>query len=92
MVGLTMTHSRTRFRTALPSARRVMRSLAVAVTVAATFLAGAAVASETKHGPPRAAGHFAGGQRHTDDAYTKAASEDREKLLNSKLKSICRGC
>ena len=70
-----------------------MRSLAIAVTVAATFLASAAVAADAKHHPPpRAAGHFAGGQQHTEDAYTKAASEDRDKLLNSKLKSICRGC
>jgi hypothetical protein len=72
--------------------RLVMKSLAIAVTIAATFLASAAVAADTKHRPPRAAGHFAGGQQHTDDAYTKAASEDRDKLLNSKLKSICRGC
>jgi hypothetical protein len=69
-----------------------MRFLAIAVTVAATFLASAAVTADAKHGPPRAAGHFAGGQRHSDDTYTKAASEDRDKLLNSKLKSICRGC
>ncbi len=25
-------------------------------------------------------------------AYTKAASDEEDRLLNSKLKSICRGC
>jgi hypothetical protein len=36
--------------------------------------------------------HFAGDRHHGDDAYIKAASDERDKLLNSKLKSICRGC
>jgi hypothetical protein len=35
---------------------------------------------------------FAGGHRHGNDSYIKAASDDRDKLLNTKLKSICRGC
>ena len=35
---------------------------------------------------------FAGGHRHGNDSYIKAASDEREKLLNSRLKSICRGC
>jgi hypothetical protein len=36
---------------------------------------------------------FAGGRRHGNDNYIKAASDEREKLLNTnKLKSICRGC
>ena len=39
------------------------------------------------HGEP-----FAGGRRHGNDSYIKAASEEREKLLDTKLKSICRGC
>jgi hypothetical protein len=33
-----------------------------------------------------------GGRRRGNDAYMKAASEERDKLLNTKLKSICRGC
>ena len=33
-----------------------------------------------------------GGRRRGNDNYVKAASEEREKLLNTKLKSICRGC
>lgn len=38
------------------------------------------------------AGAFATDKRHADDPYTKAASEEEDRLLNSKLKSICRGC
>jgi hypothetical protein len=37
-------------------------------------------------------GQFSGGRRHGNDAYIKAASDERDKLLNTKLKSICRGC
>ena len=35
---------------------------------------------------------FAGDARHGNDPYIKAASEEENKLLNTKLKSICRGC
>jgi hypothetical protein len=31
-------------------------------------------------------------RRHGNDAYMNAASDETDKLLNSKLKSICRGC
>jgi hypothetical protein len=33
-----------------------------------------------------------GGRRHGNDNYMKAASQERDKLLSTKLKSICRGC
>jgi hypothetical protein len=36
--------------------------------------------------------HFAAGGRHGNDPYIKAASDERDKLLTTKLKSICRGC
>src|SRR3984957_15693394 len=39
------------------------------------------------HGAP-----FAGDRRHANDTYIKAASEERDKLLNTQIKSICRGC
>jgi hypothetical protein len=39
------------------------------------------------HGP-----QFSGGRRHGNDSYIKAASDERDKLLNARLKSICRGC
>ncbi|SDD18337.1 hypothetical protein SAMN05216337_1008166 [Bradyrhizobium brasilense] len=38
------------------------------------------------------AGSFADDKRHGNDPYTKAASDEEDRLLNSKLKSICRGC
>jgi hypothetical protein len=34
---------------------------------------------------------FAGDHRHGNDAYVNAASEEEDKLLNTKLKSICHG-
>jgi hypothetical protein len=40
-----------------------------------------------RHGP-----QFSGDRRHGDDAYIKAGSDERDKLLTTKLKSICRGC
>jgi hypothetical protein len=35
---------------------------------------------------------FAGGRRRGNDNYVKAASEERDRLLNTQIKSICRGC
>lgn len=35
---------------------------------------------------------FASDRRHGNDAYARAASDERDKLLNTQLKSICRGC
>ncbi|WP_143271519.1 hypothetical protein [Bradyrhizobium mercantei] len=37
-------------------------------------------------------GGLADDKRHGDDPYAKAASDEEDRLLNSKLKSICRGC
>jgi hypothetical protein len=37
-------------------------------------------------------GSFAGDRRRGNDAYMNAASEEEDKLLNTKIKSICRGC
>ncbi len=37
-------------------------------------------------------GSFASDRRHGNDAYVKAAAEEEDKLLNTKIKSICRGC
>ena len=44
------------------------------------------------HGSAEGAGDFADDKRHGNDAYTKAASEEEDHLLNNKIKSICRGC
>ncbi|MGZ3285130.1 MAG: hypothetical protein ACXU9A_20965 [Xanthobacteraceae bacterium] len=35
---------------------------------------------------------FAGGHRHGNDAYARAASEERDRLLDTQIKSISRGC
>lgn len=34
--------------------------------------------------------HMAGG--HGNDAYANAASQERDRLMNTRIKSICRGC
>jgi hypothetical protein len=70
----------------------------VAAMAAAMFVAGSSVTAEA-HGGRHAWAHaaiygvsrFVGDERHGNDAYTKAASEKQDKLLNSKLKDICRG-
>jgi hypothetical protein len=77
-----------------------MRSLATVIFVTFTVLAafpGAVAAHGGGHGfghgdAQRHGAHFAGGRRHGDDAYIRAAIEDRDKLLATKIKSICRGC
>ncbi len=35
---------------------------------------------------------FASSGKRTDDPYVKAASDELDKLLDTKMKSICRGC
>lgn len=37
-------------------------------------------------------GSFAGDRRHANDTYVTAASKDLDKVLDTKIKSICRGC
>ncbi|WP_407175187.1 hypothetical protein [Bradyrhizobium sp. STM 3562] len=47
------------------------------------------------HGSHGMGGHgagFSGDQRHANDTYVNAASEEEDKLLDTKIKSICRGC
>lgn len=82
---------------------RIARALLIAVNVGA-----AALAAFTLPVHARGGGHgfrgsygghgglhgaqFAAGGRHGNDPYIKAASDERDKLLNTKLKNICRGC
>jgi len=35
---------------------------------------------------------FAGDRRRANDEYVKSASAERDRLLNTQIKSICRGC
>jgi hypothetical protein len=86
-----------RFRIARSRDRLSMKFAATATAV--MLFAGSAATAEAhggRHGSPQveteAGVHLAAGRRHGNDAYIKAASENREKLLNSKLKDICRGC
>jgi hypothetical protein len=74
-------------------------SLAVAGLVAAALMAGWTSAADARGGwhrsgqaAPGGEADAAGGRRHGNDSYMKAASAERDKLLNNKLKSICRGC
>jgi hypothetical protein len=80
---------------------RTARRAGVAATLGMALLAALALPADARggHGMDRDfAGHgphgteVAGGRRHGNDSYMKAASEERDKLLTTKLKSICRGC
>ena len=72
----------------------VARSAAVAVVLAGIFLTVFTLPADARggHGFSNHDAEFAGGRRRGNDNYVKAASDERDKLLNTKLKSICRGC
>jgi hypothetical protein len=74
---------------------RVALGLSLALLAALPLSAQARGGHGFSHGFARHGMHgeqFAGGHRHGNDSYIKAASDEREKLLDTKLKSICRGC
>jgi hypothetical protein len=80
---------------------RAARSAVIAITLGVACLTTLTLSADARggHGLGRGFGghgmrgpQFAGDRRHSNDAYTKAVSDERDKLLNSKLKSICRGC
>ena len=65
------------------------------VVVMTTFTASAQVhrgGHGFGHGFSGRGAQFTGSHRHGDDAYVNAVSEENDKLLATKLKSICRGC
>jgi hypothetical protein len=77
------------------------RSAAVAAGLVTALLASSALPASARggHGFGRGMGAhgmhgapFAGDRRHANDTYIKAASQERDKLLNTQIKSICRGC
>jgi hypothetical protein len=43
-------------------------------------------------GGQRGEGSFASDRHHVNDAYVNAATQEEDKLLNTRIKSICRGC
>jgi hypothetical protein len=67
-----------------------MIGIAAVMALLAAWMLPAEARGGHGHGPQGA--EFAGGRRHGNDSYIKAASDEREKLLTTKLKSICRGC
>ena len=74
-----------------------MRPTSLITLSCALFLIALAAPADARGGGGYSRGnvgdeHLAGGRRHGNNAYIKAASEERDKLLNTKLKSICRGC
>jgi hypothetical protein len=81
---------------------RAARSAVIAITLGAACLTTLTLSANARgvHGLGRGFGgghgkhgpQLAGDRRHGNDAYTKAVSDERDNLLNSKLKSICRGC
>jgi len=82
-------------------AARTARSAVVAAGLGTALLASSTLPADARggHGFGRGmGGHgmhgapFAGDRRHANDTYIKAASEERDKLLNTQIKSICRGC
>jgi hypothetical protein len=74
----------------------IMRAHIVAAITIAALSAAFMAAAEARgggHGFGRGvSARFAGDRRHGNDSYIKAASDERDKLLTTKLKSICRGC
>lgn len=71
------------------------RSVVIAVALVVPVLAALPAEARGGHGFGERGAHgseFAGGRRRGNDNYVKAASQEREKLLNTKLKGICRGC
>jgi hypothetical protein len=78
-----------------------VRSAVVAVTFGLAFLTALMLPADARGGhgtgrdfagPGMHGTESPGGRRHGNDAYIKAASDDRDRLLNTRLKSICHGC
>jgi hypothetical protein len=69
-------------------------AIVIAIFLIAAFLIALMPSAEARggggHGTHSA--EFAGGHRHGNDSHVKAASEERQRLLDTQLKSICRGC
>lgn len=78
--------------------RRAARSAITAVSFGAVLLTAFTHPVKARGGGHGSGGHglhglhFAGGHRHGNDPYIKAASDERDKLLTAKLKDICRDC
>jgi hypothetical protein len=70
-------------------------TLAAACLIALAFSANARGGHESEAASAPSATHsaqFAGGRRHGNNPHIKAAIEERDRLLTTQLKSICKGC
>jgi hypothetical protein len=78
----------------LQNSRMAQSAIVVASLFIAAFLMALTSPADARggHGFDGHGAEFAGGHRRGNDSYVKAASDEREKLLDAKLKSICRGC
>jgi hypothetical protein len=78
--------------------RAAAKVAAIAAVLATVVLASLPLPADARGGAHGSVGHvahgaqFGGGRRHANDSYVKAASEERDKFLNTQVKSICRGC
>jgi hypothetical protein len=81
--------------------RTAPRPAVVAASLGLAFLTASPLPADARgmHGLGRSFGghgmhgpQFSGDRRHGNDAYIKASSDERDKLLTTKLKSICHGC
>ncbi len=66
--------------------------LAAAPPAHARIVNGHGIHGARGHAMRGGAGTFAGDGHQADDTSTKAAAEQEDRLLDNKLKSICRGC
>jgi hypothetical protein len=84
------------------SQRSALRATAAAVALLSMMMTAPAEA-RGGHGLHRASpahhahhgrdeGSFASDRRHANDTYVNAATQEEDKLLNTQIKSICRGC
>jgi hypothetical protein len=60
--------------------------------VALLTLSAAPAVARGGHGRGGHGMHGAGGRSHGNDAYANAASQELDRLMNTRIKSICRGC
>lgn len=70
----------------------ILLILAAAPPAHARAVNGHGIHGARGHAMHGGAGKFAADGHHPDDASTKAAAEQEDRLLGNKLKSICRGC
>jgi hypothetical protein len=82
------------------SRRGVLRAMDTAVAIASMMGLMAPAEARGSHGlhhasrahHGRGGGSLASDRSHANDTYVNAATQDEDKVLDTKVKSICRGC